>query len=130
MHLDYVMLPPLNPTGIELSFFHDLRQQASAKRLLATLVTWVRINRLTPQECSTLIASGVVSEDAWYDLARRWMLEACDDLESATARADAVELALEELAPLMRRSFELDFYLKTHFPEAIREQRPQAACIH
>ena len=130
MQLDYVMLPPLNPTGTELSFFHDLRQQDSAKRLLATLVVWVRISQMTPQECSTLIASGVASEDAWYDLARRWMLEACDELGSATARADAVELVLEELAPLMRRSFELDFYLKTHFPEATREQRPQAACIH
>jgi hypothetical protein len=130
MQLDYVMLPPLNPTGIELSFFHDMRQKDSATRLLATLVVWVRINRLTPQECSTLIASGVSSEDAWYDLARKWMLEACDELGSATACTDAVELALEELAPLMRRSFELDFYLKTHFPEATREQRPQAARIH
>jgi hypothetical protein len=94
------------------------------------MLVWVRINRLTPQECSTLIASGVVSEDRWYDLAHKWMLDACDALGSVAARAEAVELVLGELAPMMRRSFELDFYLKTHFPEATREQRPQAACIH
>ncbi|KWU24769.1 hypothetical protein [Burkholderia cenocepacia] len=125
-----VLLPPLCPTGIVLNFFQDLRVEDAAPKLLATMAAWLRISRLTSQECSTLIASGIVTEDAWYALAYRWMLEAREALKSQAAREQAIDEVLEELEPLMRRSFELVFFLKTHFPEATREQRPQTACIH
>lgn len=125
-----VLLPPLCPADVQLNFFHDLEGRSAPLELLATMVTWVRLARLTPMECSALMAGGVRDEDAWYDLAHRWMVEARVALQERTARIDAIEVVLGELEPRMRRNFELSFYLKTHFPEASREQRPQAACFH
>lgn len=125
-----VLLPPLCPADVQLNFFHDLDGESAPLGLLATMMTWVRLSRLTPTECSALMAGGVRDEDAWYNLAHRWMLEARASLQAPSARVEAVEEVLGELEPRMRRNFELSFYLKTHFPEASREQRPQAACFH
>lgn len=113
-----VVLPPLNLAGESINFFCSVKDESwAAHKLLASLKAWDRMDSLTSADIARLISAGVRSEDAWYELAGRWMHEALESLDSPAA----CKRALKEVEPVLQKMKfshgELSRYLKQHCTE-------------